>query len=543
MGDDFGRFDLLASFIVGREVCVVAGDGSRAYAGRAAIHLPNAIPTDDARLAVLAQAALLRAGSLETNIVRELRHHKVLARRYLALEIPRAWASVVTIAPSFASLAKPQRAVATSNPADSLRAARGLRGIAELPWWYGTVRTEQFFGPGLANVEYRAANEPRLSETSSAFEEADDGGFATPSLFDIPGSKGSTARLFHRPRSGRRSLKGAGAEAIEGLLRNVAQVSQRPALLGLELPIAVVEEGTRAVDAWKLPEWDDRVARYRDAWCSVMIRSENMGPAGATAPFFAQPDRNVRRAVAPLGRGLRAVRRRPVGTDIDVDAYVDARCSFAGHDDLMDDVYIELRRERRDLGVLVLLDSSGSAAGCTGGLSSVHEEQRSLAAALIEAFEAVDDRVAAYGFRSHGRRAVDLIQLKGFDDNLMTALGPLANLEPAGFTRLGAAVRAATAIIDAAAGTPRRLLLIISDGLPYDQGYEGRYAEADSRRAILEARARGVGVACIAMRSATDDSVLRSVFGASAFMYGQDRDHVAQLLAPLLARALSGAAG
>ena len=54
------------------------------------------------------------------------------------------------------------------------------------------------------------------------------------------------------------------------------------------------------------------------------------------------------------------------------------------------------------------------------------------------------------------------------------------SLSPAAYTRLGAAIRHGSAILDERAGTSRRLLVVVSDGFAYDHGYEGRYGEADA---------------------------------------------------------------
>ena len=39
----------------------------------------------------------------------------------------------------------------------------------------------------------------------------------------------------------------------------------------------------------------------------------------------------------------------------------------------------------------------------------------------------------------------------------------------------------ATTVLEQRSGTPRRLLVVLSDGFAYDHGYEGRYGEADAR--------------------------------------------------------------
>ena len=92
----------------------------------------------------------------------------------------------------------------------------------------------------------------------------------------------------------------------------------------------------------------------------------------------------------------------------------------------------------------------------------------------------------------------------------------LNQLEPSGYTRLGAGIRGAGEILKAEAGTPNRLLVVLSDGFPYDDGYEGRYAEADAFKALEELRADGVACLCLAIGTATTDS-LRRVFGSASY--------------------------
>lgn len=107
--------------------------------------------------------------------------------------------------------------------------------------------------------------------------------------------------------------------------------------------------------------------------------------------------------------------------------------------------------------------------------------------------------------------------LKTFDQRF-TALSRarLNQLQPSNYTRLGAAIRGAGEILKTQAGTPNRLLLVLSDGHPYDHGYEGRYAEADSRRALDELRRDGVACLCLSVGADTDGDALERVFGSAS---------------------------
>ena len=66
------------------------------------------------------------------------------------------------------------------------------------------------------------------------------------------------------------------------------------------------------------------------------------------------------------------------------------------------------------------------------------------------------------------------------------------------------------------AGTPNRLLVVLSDGLPYDDGYEGRYAEADAHKALEELRMDGVACLCLSIGATTTTDALERVFGSAS---------------------------
>ena len=89
-------------------------------------------------------------------------------------------------------------------------------------------------------------------------------------------------------------------------------------------------------------------------------------------------------------------------------------------------------------------------------------------------------------------------------------------LQPSGYTRLGAGIRGAGEILKAGAGTPNRLLVVLSDGFPYDDGYEGRYAEADAAKALEELRMEGVACLCLSVGAAATDTLER-VFGSASY--------------------------
>jgi len=263
------------------------------------------------------------------------------------------------------------------------------------------------------------------------------------------------------------------------------------------------------------PEWDVYSNRYRPQHCRVIDF-----PPSATSDVSdtaIQHDEVLRRRLSRLGLGPKVLRRRPDGDDLDIEALIDLFVDVQAGYSPPEQIYLERRKLARNLGVLILLDASGSATDTDAEGRSVHDHQRRAAATLALTLEELGDRVAVYGFRSHGRGAVRLPAIKPFGQRFGAAVRARLNgLRPAGFTRLGAGIRRAGEILKTDAGTPNRLLLVLSDGFPYDDGYEGRYAEADAHKALEELRADGVACLCLSIGATTSTDVLHRVFGSAS---------------------------
>jgi nitric oxide reductase activation protein len=289
----------------------------------------------------------------------------------------------------------------------------------------------------------------------------------------------------------------------------------------------------------KYPEWDVHGGRYRKDWCTV----HEVETKPKDAARFAVPDRaGLRRSLARLGLGIDRYHRQAQGDDIDIDAVIEAHVAAMAGSAPDEAVFIDSVRRRRDLSVLLLLDVSGSAAEPAARGKTVHEAQRAAAAALMLALHELGDRVALYAFHSRGRSAVSLMPVKRFgEDPGALVLQRLGSLEPGAYSRLGAAIRHGTASLRDHGGTPRQLLVVLSDGLAYDHGYEPVYGAADARRALGEARRQGVGCLCLSVGAATDGETLRRVFGSSAHAALLAPEQLSQVLGPLFRSAIRSA--
>jgi nitric oxide reductase NorD protein len=248
------------------------------------------------------------------------------------------------------------------------------------------------------------------------------------------------------------------------------------------------------------PEWDVHNNRYRPR-CRVLDF-----PLTVTADVSAAGvprDDVLRRRLSRVGLGPKVLRGRADGDELDVEALIDMFVDLRSGYSPPEHVYLERRKLARNLGVLILLDASGSATDTDPDGLAVHDHQRRAAATLAVTLEELGDRVAVYAFRSQGRHSVHLPAIKTFDQRF-SAVGRarLNQLQPSGYTRLGAAIRGTGEVLKTEAGTPNRLLIVLSDSFPYDDGYEGRYAEADSHKALEELRLDGVACLCLSIGGA-----------------------------------------
>jgi nitric oxide reductase NorD protein len=549
LGDDrdLDNLKLLASALAGQTLDVASVEpGELSWTDGSTIFVdPSAAPTEQIRMLGV-QACLVAAGSLGPEVLGQLSRRAALARRYLAIEVHRALvANDHLLPPSLRPLVDDAVARRTESPVDSLALAR-RSADEELPASFGTIHPRR----ALASAERAAA-----AQVSSAteverrapareldqLEDDDDLDENLGQLLSSPvGGGGPVGRLLARlltPARDRGSGGPPGADAPTRIT-NSPGIGGRPARSSgatgsLDGPAAGGEWGLR------YPEWDVHRHRYRDEWCTVVERDSSTAASGT----FVMPDGvALRRPIARLGLDLTRCRRHPQGDDIDIDAAVEAWVDTLAGSPHDDDVYVESLRRRRDLSALILLDVSGSAGepGIAG--RSVHDHQRAAAGALTMALHELGDRVGLFAFNSRGRRAVQVMRVKGFDDPLDGRVAArLGDLEPAAYTRLGAAIRHGAAILEERGGTPRRLLVVLSDGFAYDHGYEGRYGEADARRALLEARRRGVGCLCLSVGAEADPPALRRVFGAAAHATVPRAEELPGLIGPLFRSALRSA--
>ena len=484
-----------------------------------------------------------RPEASNADIVRKIKRRPALAPRYLTIEGHRALAAnEEVLPPPLRSLIDWHIASRAGSPDASLAVARSREAVSDPPAGFGTIRARNLLraiksaeksGSTAEHVPRREKGKP-LEDIEE--DEADD----VEDPFSSPvGGGGAIGKLFGRLMGTVRQLGDGGPPGADAPTHRT-RAATRGANAVSSAAVAETEEGPATGDGGTTyPEWDVARQRYRPDWCTV----RELAPRPTGAGSFGLSDRyGLRRPLARLAMGLDRCHRQAQGDDIDIDAAVEARVEVMAGSAPDEAVYLDNLRRRRDLAVLVLLDISGSVAEPGTAGRTVHEQQREVAAALTVALHELGDRVALYAFHSQGRSAVHVVPVKRFDDHLDVAVTQrLRGLVPGAYSRLGAAIRHGAAVLEKRGGTSRRLLVVLSDGLAYDHGYERVYGAADARRALAEARRRGTGCLCLTIGASTDTDALRRVFGSAAHATIPRPEHLSRLLGPLFRSALGAA--
>ncbi len=539
--------DMLASVLAGRPLSVTPSEsGVPAWSDGQLIHVDGALPPAQRLAEVAVQASLIGAGSLDPDIVRKLVRHPKLARRYLALEGHRALAANAYLLPdSLRTLIDDVTASRTDSAADSLRLAGGKTVLSDPPEVFGVVRTKELLAAArrAANtVEHGTPGHVPRRPAKAELEELDDGEVDDtddPDLFVSPvGGGGTIGKWLKKLLSSARKTggNGGGPPGADSPTHRTNTANRGAAAVSSTASTSSEQVIDFKPGGYTYPEWDLARKSYRPDWCTV---HEVEATVKADAAQQISDSIGVRRPLARLGMGLDRRHRQAQGDDIDVDAAVEARVEAMAGSVPDEAVYIDSLRYRRDLSVLLLLDVSGSAAEPGSLGRTVHEQQREVAEALTVALHDLGDRVALYGYYSQGRDSVNLVPVKRFDDHLDTmVVRRLHSLEPGAYSRLGAAVRHGSATLEAHGGTSRRLLVVLSDGLAYDHGYEREYGAADARRALTEARRRGVGCVCLTVGATTQAHELVKVFGSTAHAAIGRPDQLTSVVGPLFRSAI-----
>ena len=323
--------------------------------------------------------------------------------------------------------------------------------------------------------------------------------------------------------------------------------------------------------SFRYAEWDYLERRYLKRWCRLF--EEKLLPAAdpigaADVESLRQTIRTWRPAVQLAlerirPRGLQRNRALPDGDELDLNAIVEARQDIRAGRSPDERFYSRKERVHRDVCAVFLVDLSASTddpihapihsqdepwVGQPGPPpKSISEDsradlsdrwpgwdddpwdqevlpeapkrkiidlQREAMLVMAAALDAIGDAYGIYGFSGQGRDCVEIFVAKEPHQAFTNqTLGAIAAMKPKRSTRMGPAIRHATAKL-IASGNAIKVLIVLSDGFPQDTDYgpdrgNHEYGVQDSARALIEARQKGVETFCVTVDRSGHDYLKR----------------------------------
>jgi nitric oxide reductase NorD protein len=278
--------------------------------------------------------------------------------------------------------------------------------------------------------------------------------------------------------------------------------------------------------AFNYDEWDRELSDHRLGWCRVIEKRVKRGDRS-----FVETTRENHKGVISSIRhqfqlmkpeNLTRVLNELDGDDYNLNAVIDYVIDRRADGQQSERLYTKRLRRQRDVAVSFLLDQSSSTARTIGrhplqpythpGRRIIEVEKEGLVL-MSEALEAVGDIYSINGFTSEGRHNVKFYVVKDFDEKYSEEVERrIGGITYRNNTRLGAAIRHAAARLEKQEARTR-LLIVMSDGRPYDHDYgDARYAREDTREALRQAKQKGITPFCITI-DRESEAELRDLYG------------------------------
>lgn len=278
-----------------------------------------------------------------------------------------------------------------------------------------------------------------------------------------------------------------------------------------------------------LKEWDYKKQSYLEKYvCIKTIINTNI----KKTPLHKRLKKDVNRVRHELDlMQLDRIKKTNLayGDELNIDSWIDY-ASHANKNGHRQKFFETFEKKTRDMSTLILADISLSTeAGITQDIRIIDVIKDSLLV-FSEALEKLEDRFSIYAFSSLKNTKVRFHIIKNFNENYGDIIrGRIEEIKPGYYTRLGAAIRQSTSILEKQQSL-NKLLLIISDGKPNDvDRYDGRYGIEDTKKAIEEAKLKGITPFCVTVDLEAKD-YLPHLFGKNGYKVIRDGKKLPKVL-------------
>jgi nitric oxide reductase NorD protein len=219
----------------------------------------------------------------------------------------------------------------------------------------------------------------------------------------------------------------------------------------------------------------------------------------------------------------------PYGDELNMDCWIE----YMSHQNKSmhhQNFYTTYKKKTRDMATLLLADISLSTEGGITQEMRIIDVIRDSLMVFSEALERLEDKFAIYTFSSLQNKKVYFNIIKNFKDKYNALIrGRIESIKPQYYTRMGAAIRESTKILEKQQST-NKLLLIISDGKPNDEDrYDGRYGIEDTKKALQEVKKKGITPFCITIDLDAKE-YLNYLFGQNGYAIVRDGQKLPKVL-------------
>lgn len=250
-------------------------------------------------------------------------------------------------------------------------------------------------------------------------------------------------------------------------------------------------------------EWDYKNRKYKKDYCRIFFSEMKNIDISFSRSVISNNHKTIselRKMFSRIHNELEKVNRTPFGDDIDLDATIDAFSDIHAKRTPDERLYISKKRRRKDLSVLILMDTSLSADSYTEGKKILDIEKQALIC-FGEVLSEYDIEFQIDTFNSRTRNYCYYKNVKKFDEDWKKARNKIGALSADSYTRIGPALRHAGTELENATHS-KKWIVLLTDGKASDYDkYEGKQGTEDIKKAIEELSNKGIHTFALAVES------------------------------------------
>jgi len=250
-------------------------------------------------------------------------------------------------------------------------------------------------------------------------------------------------------------------------------------------------------------EWDYKKQTYKKDYCRVYTSNSN----SINNEYYNSVLKTKKRIISDLkvlfakvNNELQKIHNSITGEDIDFDAFVETYPDFISKKTPDEKLYISKSKKKNDLSILILVDTSLSSDGYTGGRRVLDIQKESLIC-FGEVLNEYNVEFQIDTFNSKTRNYCYYKNIKKFNENWDNTKQKIGVIEADSYTRIGPALRHAGEELENASNS-KKWILLLTDGKPNDYDrYEGNQGLEDVKKALYELENKGINTFALAIES------------------------------------------